>query len=170
MTISIGIGEYRIGGPEERSWVMHGLGSCIGVVIADPSTHISAAAHILLPTRVGHGPDMPARYGDEAVPFLVERMREMGAGNHGLIAVMAGGARMFQMEHLIDVGSRNAEVVREALAKGRISLVAEDVGGSRGRTLWWEPATGLAYISQVGGERHELTPPQHRFVRNGARR
>ena len=44
LTIAIGIGEHRIGGPEERTWVMHGSGR-IGLVIADPLTHISSGAH-----------------------------------------------------------------------------------------------------------------------------
>lgn len=169
MTIAIGIGEHRIGGPEERTWVMHGLGSCIGLVIADPLTHISGAAHILLPARVAGGPDVPARYADEAVPFLVEGMARLGARRQGLVAVMAGGARMFELGHLVDVGTRNAHAVRRALDRAGISLVAEDVGGRRGRTLWWEPWAGTAYISQVGGERRELTPREHRFIRAGLR-
>lgn len=148
---------------------MYGLGSCIGLVIADPSTHIAGAAHILLPTRLGDGPDAPARYADAAVPFLIDGMAELGARRHGLIAVIAGGARMFEMEHLVDVGSRNAEAVRKALAEAGVRLLAEDVGGNQGRTLWWEPATGLAYISQIGGGRRELTPKEHRFVRARSR-
>src|SRR5690606_39806141 len=75
-----------------------------------------------------------ARYADEAVPFLVEGMARLGARRRGLVAVMAGGARMFELGHLVDVGTRNAHAVRRALDRAGISLVAEDVGGDRKST------------------------------------
>ena len=78
---------------------------------------------------------------------------------------MAGGADV-RAGALVDVGTRTHAV--RALTGGHFSG-AEDVGGRRGRTLWWEPWAGTAYISQVGGERRELTPREHRFIRAGLR-
>src|SRR5690625_1220155 len=76
---SIGLGEYRVGHPGMDEWTMHGLGSCIGLIIACRKTYISAAAHIVLPMNPSaqeQNSGQPARYGREAVPFLINEKKE----------------------------------------------------------------------------------------------
>lgn len=163
MSITIGLGEFRVGGPEGPDWVMHGLGSCIGLIVADRFTGVSAVAHVVLPTGTGHRTRDPAKYADRVVPFLLDQLARLGGGRERVHAYMAGGARMFEITGHDDIGRRNAQVVQEELARAGIPLVAADVGGSRGRTLWWSPATGVARITQVGCEERVLTPVAYRY-------
>ena len=133
-----------------------GLGSCVALALHDPATGIAGLAHILLPT-VGTGPPSirAAKYADTAVPMLVEEMRRHGA-RRKLVAKMAGGARMFAalLPSGINMGERNIEATRAALAQLGIPIVAEDVGGEYGRSVKLIAATGAMTIrSLVGGNR-----------------
>jgi chemotaxis protein CheD len=133
-----------------------GLGSCVALALHDPATGIAGLAHILLPT-VGTGPPSirAAKYADTAVPMLVEEMQRHGA-RRKLVAKMAGGARMFTalLSSGINMGERNIEATRAALAKLGIPIVAEDVGGEYGRSVKLIAATGgMTVRSLVGGNR-----------------
>ncbi|HVO77725.1 MAG TPA: chemotaxis protein CheD [Methanomassiliicoccales archaeon] len=131
-----------------------GLGSCMGIVIYDPAKRIAGMAHAMLP-RYEEGRDKGnlSKYVDTAVYLLVDELKEMGSARYDLRAKAAGGAHMFAFgcADSLNIGLRNAEVCRETLEKERIKLVSEDVGGSRGRTVTFDPATGLMKV-QIGSE------------------
>ena len=56
----------------------------------------------------------------------------------------------------LDIGARNTEAVRAALARHQIKLVAEDMGGTYGRTLQLYIETGRVLVSTVGRGEREL--------------
>ena len=73
--------------------------------------------------------------------------------NPGLFAKIAGGARMFEVSGLSDVGNigaRNAEAAKAKLKQLGIRLVAEDTGLNYGRTVELHCDTGEFYIKSVG--------------------
>ena len=54
----------------------------------------------------------------------------------------------------INMGERNIEATRAALAKLNIPVIAEDVGGEYGRSVRFVAATGAMTVrSLVGGNR-----------------
>jgi chemotaxis protein CheD len=82
-------------------------------------------------------------------------MRELGATGP-FIAKLAGGATLFGslLTTARAVGARNVEASRAALARARVALVAEDVGGEGGRTVTFDVASGALKVKSVrGGER-----------------
>lgn len=133
-----------------------GLGSCVALVLHDPSTGIAGLAHILLPS-IGTGPPSihPAKYADTGVPLLVEEMRRHGASGQ-MVAKMAGGARMFAalLSSGINMGQRNIDATRAALETLGIPVIAEDVGADFGRSVRVVARTGAMTVrSLVGGDR-----------------
>jgi chemotaxis protein CheD len=136
--------------------VTAGLGSCVALALHDRARGIAGLAHILLPS-VGTGPVSihPAKYADTGVPLLVGEMRRHGARGR-LDARMAGGARMFAalLSSGINMGQRNVDAVRAALAALDIPVVAEDVGGDYGRSVRVDASTGRMLVhSLAGGDR-----------------
>lgn len=135
-----------------------GLGSCVAVAIHDPLARVTALAHVLLPSASmarGREPTRPAKFADLAVPLLVREMRRLGAEGH-LSAKLVGGARMFGslLGTGINMGERNVEAIRHALASCRVRVVAEDVGGEHGRNVIVDVATfHLRVTSLQGGDR-----------------
>ena len=91
-TSMIGIGEYRVG---SFPMITIGLGSCIGLILYNPTLRMGAMVHIMLPESGGRV-DRPGKYADTAVPLLVKELAALGCKNRSIIARMVGGACMFE--------------------------------------------------------------------------
>lgn len=146
-------------GSEDDCLVTVGLGSCVAIAIVDMRARIGALAHCLLPDDT-HLRDRSnaARVPGRIVPVIVSELRENGAAG-ALVAKLVGGAAMFRS--LIDrpgmnVGERNIAAAREALAAARVPIVAEDVGGERGRSIRFTPGNGEVVVRTIGGGEHVL--------------
>ncbi len=129
--------------------VTYALGSCIGICMCDPMTHIGGLSHIMLPdsTQSLNGKDMPMRFADTAIPMLIEKLVAMGASRARLTAKIAGGAVMFAAaSERFNIGERNIVAVTEALKKANIPIVARDVGLDYGRTVFFYPETGIMEV------------------------
>lgn len=136
-----------------------GLGSCVALCVFDPAVKLGCMAHIMLPEARDPDTCDLGRYADTAVPYVIEQMTAKGAVKSRLRAAIAGGAQLFHVEgapmHL-DVGRRNAELVKQHLAESKLRLVAEDVGNSYGRTVVFDVSTGAVTVKQVGGVERRL--------------
>ncbi len=131
-----------------------GLGSCIGVAIYDPVTRIGGLIHILLPTLQGfeNGNHARTKFADSGITDLVDALVKAGASRSRLKAKMAGGASMFTMKSTSDVhevGKRNIQSSKDTLKKLGIELVAQDTGGNKGRTIYFDLETGKMTIKTV---------------------
>lgn len=138
--VQVRIGELHVlGAGSCDRLIAVGLGSCVGVTIVHEPSGTCAMAHVFLPRLPPTGPRAGAgigTYADIAIPELVRRVRRAADdADAQLVAIVVGGARMFAVRPGSDVGERNVEAVRAALAASCIPIVAEDVGGSCGRTL-----------------------------------
>ena len=50
---------------------------------------------------------------------------------------------------IMRIGPRNVEAVKEQLHKLNISIIAEDLGGNKGRTIEFFPETGMMHVRTV---------------------
>jgi len=136
-----------------------GLGSCIGLVLLDRRKGVAGLAHVVLPAADGHYDLNPLKFADNAVPELIDRVARLGARKPMLEAVLVGGASMFAgTGSTLEVGTRNEAAVREALATARIEIAATATGGTRGRTVRVNPATGVVTVRVAGGKDEQLHP------------
>lgn len=135
-----------------------GLGSCVGVALYDPATRVAGLAHILLADSTQFkNQNNPAKFADTAIPRLVEEMVRLGAKPFRLGAKIAGGSQLFSFENnIISVGEKNIQMVRLTLSKLRIPLLAEDVGGSVGRTMKVFARDGRVVIATAGAGEKEI--------------
>lgn len=134
-----------------------GLGSCVGIVIYDEKKQVAGLAHILLPdsTMARQTPINTYKYADTAIPYLVERLLQMGAKHSRLQAKIAGGAEMFKSSSgsdLLRIGPRNIEATLDGLEKLKIPVTGQDVGGNIGRTIEFNPSTSELNIRKVNRE------------------
>ena len=110
--------------------------------------------HYMLPdsTKVRNNSNV-AKFADTGIDELLRRVLAAGANRSLLIAKIAGGAKMFEVSGLSDVGNigaRNAEAAKAKLKQLGIRLVAEDTGLNYGRTVELHCDTGEFYIKSVG--------------------
>ena len=55
-----------------------------------------------------------------------------------------------------DIGNRNIEAVKKAITREGITVASEDVGGSKGRSMFVEAETGRVLIRTVGEGTKEI--------------
>jgi len=135
-----------------------GLGSCIGLALVDRRRSLAGLAHVMLPSASDGKTSSPAKFADQAVPALTDRLRKLGAAPSQLEAVLVGGAQMFALNggSGLDIGGRNERAVRDALATIGIPVRAAETGGSSGRTIRVHVNTGTVLAKAAGGREVEL--------------
>lgn len=131
-----------------------GLGSCIGLTFYDPITKIGGLVHYMLPdsTQMRNNSNI-AKFADTGIDELLRQVTRAGANRNRLVAKIAGGAKMFQvsgMSNVGNVGERNALAAKAKLRELRIRLIAEDTGLNYGRTVELHCETGEFYIKAIG--------------------
>lgn len=124
------------------------LGSCIAVCLWDPVLRVGGTNHYLLP-ECGSGSSSP-RFGNVAIRRLVEGMLSLGSQEQHLRAKVFGGACVLDAfvggSHL---GAKNADLGLRILREEGIPVVAEDVGGRRGRKVVFHTDSGLALVRLI---------------------
>lgn len=152
-TIKVGMADLNICKSPDIITTL-GLGSCIGIALYDPSTKIGGLAHIMLPdsTKLKNNSNI-AKFADTGIQELYNRLLKAGVNRARLVAKIAGGAKMFEVSGLSDVGNvgeRNAIASRQKLKELGIRLIAEDCGLNYGRTVELHCENGDYYIKAVG--------------------
>ncbi|MCK9473990.1 chemotaxis protein CheD [Sulfurimonas sp.] len=111
------------------------LGSCVAVCLYDKKLGIGGMNHYLLPFWNGNSLQSP-KFGNIAIPKLIESMLEHGAGIKNMEAKIFGGSSM-NISSLCNmmIGEKNILVAREILKEYKIPIVAEDVGRENGRKI-----------------------------------
>lgn len=131
-----------------------GLGSCLGITLYDRANKIGGMVHIMLPTLTNSSRDTnKAKFADSGILDLYEAMQRKGAAKKGMVAKVAGGAHMFSnstRSDVIKVGQRNAVSARGVLRSLKIPIVAEDIGGTYGRTIELDMDNGNLLVKTIG--------------------
>ncbi len=126
------------------------LGSCVGIILRDLERGVSGLAHIMLPARLRDDAST-GKYADSAIPALLRRLAGIGGRQSSLQALLVGGAQMFPMGDttLASIGDQNVETSRRILQENRIPIVFEDTGGTSGRTVVYDNATGRVSVKKL---------------------
>lgn len=137
-----------------------GLGSCVGVVLYDEKKKKAGLLHVMLPdSSLGKSDNINvAKFADTGVYSLMEMLKAEGVRPMSLKAKIAGGAQMFQFgsSDTIRIGPRNVEAVKKELKRLSIPLIAEDTGGSSGRTIEFDPSTSKLQVRTVNADTKEI--------------
>ncbi|HEX6066314.1 MAG TPA: chemotaxis protein CheD [Longimicrobiales bacterium] len=148
--VHVKIGEIKVARSCGQLYTI-GLGSCIAVALYDAKERIAGLAHVMLPAPTSRV-QTPGRAAPTAIPEMLRIMEAAGARRRGMYARIAGGAAMFESvlpTEGLRLGERNIEAVRAALRAAGIPLRAEDVGGTFGRSVYFEAADGRILVRAV---------------------
>lgn len=133
------------------------LGSCVAACLFDPVNRVLGMNHFLLSNELYQN-KMPrlitpsARYGVHAMELLINEMLKLGAHRSQLRAKAFGGAslRSFgaRLNSPINVGRNNIDFIRKFLAIENIPLLASDLGGDRGRTIYFVASDYSVFVKK----------------------
>lgn len=151
--VKVGMADLKIAKAPD-TLITLGLGSCIGLTLYDPTIKLGGMVHYMLPdsTKLKNNQNI-AKFGDTGIKELYRQMVAKGASPKRMVAKIAGGAKMFEVSGLSNVGNvgeRNAEAAKLILKELRIPLVAEDTGLNYGRTVELRCEDGSFFIKAVG--------------------
>jgi chemotaxis protein CheD len=147
----VGIAEMKTAKSPDRLSAI-GLGSCVGVALWDGETGWGALAHVMLPAQNGLSrTPVRGKFADTAVEWLLAELLQKGANPGRLKAKLAGGSNMFNSIQFnpLPVGLRNVMACREELMRRGIPVVAEDVGGTCGRSIVFFPRDGRLLVRSL---------------------
>lgn len=153
MKYTVGVSDMKLSGTLGDVIVTHALGSCIGVAIHDPRTHVGGILHYMLPlAKVDErkAEVNPFMFGDTGIPVLFQEAYKLGAVKENLRVVIAGGAQVFEKQDFFDIGKRNIVIARKMFWKNNVLIATENVGGQMPRTLYLEIGTGRTWFSSRG--------------------
>jgi chemotaxis protein CheD len=132
-------------GPDD-ALVAFGLGSCVALCLWDRAAKVAGMAHIVLPGEDPSGMANP-KFARSALPALLSLMQAEGAAAdpRRLEARLAGGAHVLSLDVIYGIariGDANAQALLEVLTEAGVLLEGCDLGGSSGRSVWFDPREG----------------------------
>ena len=118
------------------------LGSCVAVSLHDAARGVGGINHFLLP-RAPHG-ETSSRFGDQALPQLLDAVERLGARRKHLVAKVVGGACVLDVfrDRVTHLGNQNVTMAFEALHELKLPVLMAETGGSKARHVTFHPHTG----------------------------
>jgi chemotaxis protein CheD len=158
-TLVVGVADMVASNDPNAQLVTYSLGSCLGVVVYDPSPRIGGLLHIMLPDSSidpVKGAAMPFMFVDTGVPRLFQALFHLGADRRRLVIRVAGGAQFLDPNGVFNIGERNQQALVRLLARNGYRIQAQDVGGVSSRTVRLDLASGQLSIRSPGREAYLL--------------
>jgi chemotaxis protein CheD len=125
------------------------LGSCVSVCLWDSVLKAGGINHYMLPLWNGDGLASP-RYGNIAIPRLIEKMLDLGSLKKNLEAKVFGGGEVLRIkEGVLNVGERNIMQALDMLKQNNIAVSITNVGGQYGRKLIYDTSTGKVLMKKL---------------------
>lgn len=140
--LRVGIGEVMVRQGNDVL-VAYGVGSCVVIMLHDIEKQIGGLAHCLLPS----GNRNSLKYPRGAIEEIVRQMSTFGVKKNRIVAKIVGGATMFEGFERHAIGRRNIKRAREELEKLDIPIIAEDVFGTWGRSVFFHIHNGEVRIN-----------------------
>lgn len=148
-TVKQSVGMGQVGFMEMTGELVAILGSCVGVAIYCPKLKLAGLAHVVLPDS-GDRDGPVGRYANLAVPHLVTQFACRNVSSSSLLVRIAGGAAMFGRSGPLQIGANNIEAVKMAIAQAGLKVSGEHLGGTKGRRMSINVATGDVFVDIVG--------------------
>lgn len=149
---NVGIADMKLT-RREGVLITYALGSCIGISLYDPMIQLGALIHIMLPQMGNMDQSNVFKYADSGIEETLRKMSAFGAVKSRLVAKIAGGAKMFDIQgdsNFGNIGLRNVESVKAVLRRESIPIRAEDTGSNYARTMLLDVANGQVTIRTFG--------------------
>lgn len=151
--IRVGVADMAVG-DGDTAIVTSGLGSCVAVAIHD-GNGVGGLLHAMLPEAPAET-DTPEKYVDTGIEAMVGALTERGADPDRFVAKVAGGSSMLNLGNGSPVGEKNVAATERVLTAAGIDVEGADTGGTSGRSVTFDPATGTMTIRRVNAEMRVL--------------
>lgn len=128
------------------------LGSCVAACLRDPVAKVAGMNHFMLPgdpARAIQECDA-ARYGVHAMEQLINGLMKRGARRERLELKLFGGGNV--LKNSTQIGSRNAEFIRDFARREGLSIASEDMEGPCPRRVHYFTDSGKVRVRRLQRE------------------
>ena len=134
------------------------LGSCVAVTMFSPRCRVGSICHGLLPSRREEhhctgSCEEGARYMDCAIRLMLDWFTQRGIVRSEIEVKVFGGSDMFAFKagesRTPTVGRQNLEKALHLIDKAGLRLLASDLGGPRGRKIYFSTNTGEVLMKRL---------------------
>ena len=149
--LDILMGEYKLG-QDQTVLKTIGVGSCIVVILYDAAKKNGGMAHAMLSATKANAAQIekhPHRYIEIVIDDLLKEMEQLGSKKEDIESWIIGGAKMFALYNNPEksIGTTNINAAKEKMAAVGIPIKNEDTGGTLGRSVSFNIATGLCEVT-----------------------
>jgi len=151
--VVVGVGDMKLSKDTSKTIVTYSLGSCIGITVYDPVKKVAGMLHYMLPSsEIDRNRESVRKlmFADTAIPMLFKEAYRIGADKRRLIVKIAGGGKIMDTGGVFGIGSKNYSAAKSILCKHDIVVDKESVGGSLGRTLYFNVNSGDIFLKFSG--------------------
>lgn len=153
MKVVIGVSDMKVSRNPKDTLVTYSLGSCIGVIIYDPTVKVGGLLHYMLPDSsidTAKAEKYPYMFCDRGVPTLFKESYKLGATKKNIKVYVFGGAQILDQKGFFNIGKRNYTALRKLLFKNNVVVAYENIGGNINRTIWVDIDTGDVFYKTSG--------------------
>ena len=127
------------------------LGSCVAVTMFSPTHGVGAICHAMLPGKSDRAQDL--LYVETAVRYIYGKMVKYGAIDD-MVVKLFGGAQVLDAANYsstkLTVGEQNVALAEVVFKELGLTAAKTDVGGVRGRKLFFSIKNGDVYLRKMG--------------------
>ena len=155
MNIIIGVSDMKVSNNPRDTLITYSLGSCVGVIIYDPTVKVGGLLHFMLPESEldkDKAQKNPYMFADTGIPSLFKQSYKLGAVKQRMRVVVVGGAQVLDQKGFFNIGKRNYMAVRKIFWKNKVMVDYEDIGGSVNRTVKLDIGSGDVWLKVSGRE------------------
>ncbi|MFT3868916.1 MAG: chemotaxis protein CheD [Nibricoccus sp.] len=147
--VVIGVGDMAVSNNSMVTLSTYALGSCVGVIVFDPTSKAGGILHLMLPDST-ISPDkavkQPAMFADTGLPLLFKALLGVRAERSRLKIFIAGGASVLNGADPFKIGERNSAAVESFLRSNGYAVIGRDLGGSVNRTVHLDIGSGKVQL------------------------
>ncbi len=145
------------------------LGSCISTCVVDPVAGVGGMNHFMLPKPKGDSRldswGESARYGNYAMELLINEVMKQGGKKNRMEAKIFGGAKLYDSK--MNVGSQNADWVRDYLKTEGLRLLKSDTGDIYPRKIYYFTDSGRVLLKKIKRMRNNtIVDREKEYVRS----
>ncbi len=148
MKLIVGVSDMKVSNDPDATVITYSLGSCIGLVVYDPTVKAGGILHYMLPESSldeDKAKKNPYMFADTGIPNLFKAVYKFGAKKQRMKVAVIGGAQVLDQKGFFNIGKRNHTALRKMLFKNNVLIDYENVGGNVNRTVRLEVKTGDIY-------------------------
>ncbi len=136
----VGVGDMKVSKNPEDQIITYALGSCLGVVVYDPTAKVGGILHAMLPDSAIHKDKSkaefnPYKFVNTGIPALFKAAYKLGAEKKRMIVRLAGCSQLMDDTGIFNIGKRNYAAAKKMLWKNNVIITSEHCAQSDSVTI-----------------------------------